>query len=81
MIFFTMDSLNADLVADYTTGGMTDGALQPKRASGETGIVAASAASAALPMRGNKKGSSRDLGEVEVDRQGAGKLAVSKHTT
>ncbi|MGU5558641.1 DUF4158 domain-containing protein, partial [Aeromonas caviae] len=26
-------------------------------------------------------GSSRDLGEVEVDRQGAGKLAVSKHTT
>ncbi|WP_234925199.1 hypothetical protein, partial [Aeromonas caviae] len=30
---------------------------------------------------GNKKGSSRDLGEVEVDRQGAGKLAVSKHTT
>ncbi|MGL6472649.1 hypothetical protein ACSZNS_16305, partial [Aeromonas caviae] len=29
----------------------------------------------------NKKGSSRDLGEVEVDRQGAGKLAVSKHTT
>ncbi|MFV7560410.1 hypothetical protein ACNPAA_00995, partial [Aeromonas sp. PS2Canimalfood6] len=28
-----------------------------------------------------KKGSSRDLGEVEVDRQGAGKLAVSKHTT
>ncbi|MFQ2891719.1 hypothetical protein ACK3Y9_19210, partial [Aeromonas caviae] len=24
-------------------------------------------------------GSSRDLGEVEVDRQGAGKLAVSKH--
>ncbi|WP_223930524.1 hypothetical protein, partial [Aeromonas caviae] len=32
-------------------------------------------------LRGNKKGSSRDLGEVEVDRQGAGKLAVSKHTT
>ncbi|MFM5793114.1 hypothetical protein ACET6V_20375, partial [Aeromonas caviae] len=30
---------------------------------------------------GTKKGSSRDLGEVEVDRQGAGKLAVSKHTT
>ncbi|MFM4898118.1 hypothetical protein ACEUCT_15660, partial [Aeromonas caviae] len=30
---------------------------------------------------GRKKGSSRDLGEVEVDRQGAGKLAVSKHTT
>ncbi|MFM5176244.1 hypothetical protein ACEUAO_12655, partial [Aeromonas caviae] len=30
---------------------------------------------------GIKKGSSRDLGEVEVDRQGAGKLAVSKHTT
>lgn len=30
---------------------------------------------------GLKKGSSRDLGEVEVDRQGAGKLAVSKHTT
>ena len=28
-----------------------------------------------------KKGSSRDLGEVEVDRQGAGKLAVAKHTT
>ncbi|MFM5280460.1 hypothetical protein, partial [Aeromonas caviae] len=28
-----------------------------------------------------KRGSSRDLGEVEVDRQGAGKLAVSKHTT
>ncbi|WP_223920036.1 hypothetical protein, partial [Aeromonas caviae] len=31
--------------------------------------------------RPKKKGSSRDLGEVEVDRQGAGKLAVSKHTT
>ncbi|MGL6547308.1 hypothetical protein ACSZM6_21820, partial [Aeromonas caviae] len=30
---------------------------------------------------GQKNGSSRDLGEVEVDRQGAGKLAVSKHTT
>ncbi|WP_279603903.1 sigma factor, partial [Aeromonas caviae] len=30
---------------------------------------------------GFKFGSSRDLGEVEVDRQGAGKLAVSKHTT
>ncbi|MFQ2691742.1 hypothetical protein ACK3ZE_12765, partial [Aeromonas caviae] len=29
---------------------------------------------------GQKNGSSRDLGEVEVDRQGAGKLAVSKHT-
>ncbi|MBP4034331.1 hypothetical protein, partial [Aeromonas sp. PrichA-15] len=29
----------------------------------------------------DKFGSSRDLGEVEVDRQGAGKLAVSKHTT
>ncbi|WP_354004569.1 zinc ribbon domain-containing protein, partial [Aeromonas caviae] len=29
----------------------------------------------------NILGSSRDLGEVEVDRQGAGKLAVSKHTT
>ncbi|MFQ2694390.1 hypothetical protein ACK3ZQ_06410, partial [Aeromonas caviae] len=30
---------------------------------------------------GQMLGSSRDLGEVEVDRQGAGKLAVSKHTT
>ncbi|MBP4034121.1 hypothetical protein, partial [Aeromonas sp. PrichA-15] len=28
-----------------------------------------------------KKGSSRDPGKVEVDRQGAGKLVVSKHTT
>ncbi|OCW47448.1 hypothetical protein A6763_00285 [Aeromonas caviae] len=56
MIFFTMDSLNADLVADYTTGGMTDGARLPKRASGETGMVAAIAASAALTTRGNKKG-------------------------
>ena len=28
-------------------------------------------------QQGNKLGSSRDLGEVEVDRQGAGKLAVS----
>ncbi|MDH0435962.1 hypothetical protein N7366_22570 [Aeromonas caviae] len=28
-----------------------------------------------------KYGSSRDPGKVEVDRQGAGKLAVSKHTT
>ncbi|WP_323921343.1 PAS domain-containing protein, partial [Aeromonas caviae] len=28
-----------------------------------------------------KSGSSRDPGKVEVDRQGAGKLAVSKHTT
>ena len=27
------------------------------------------------------QGSSRDLGKVEVDRQGAGKLAVAKHTT
>ncbi|MFQ2826631.1 hypothetical protein ACK3Y7_07255, partial [Aeromonas caviae] len=38
---------------------------------------------AATHQRGTakKKGSSRDLGEVEVDRQGAGKLAVSKHTT
>ncbi|MEI4992525.1 hypothetical protein U1740_19770, partial [Aeromonas caviae] len=35
----------------------------------------------APPQEGDKKGSSRDLGEVEVDRQGAGKLAVSKHTT
>ncbi|WP_244081533.1 hypothetical protein, partial [Aeromonas caviae] len=26
-------------------------------------------------------GSSRDPGKVEVDRQGAGKLVVSKHTT
>ncbi|MGU5721317.1 hypothetical protein, partial [Aeromonas hydrophila] len=37
---------------------------------------------ACLPARcavtGQKNGSSRDLGEVEVDRQGAGKLAVSK---
>ncbi|WP_270807972.1 hypothetical protein, partial [Aeromonas sp. QDB25] len=33
------------------------------------------------PETGNKKGSSRDPGKVEVDRQGAGKLAVSKHTT
>ena len=33
------------------------------------------------PRLSDKKGSSRDLGEVEVDRQGAGKLAVSKHTT
>ncbi|MCJ7931250.1 hypothetical protein, partial [Aeromonas sp. LsrichE-8G] len=30
---------------------------------------------------GNKKGSSRDPGKVEVDRQGAGKLVVAKHTT
>ncbi|WP_234925238.1 hypothetical protein, partial [Aeromonas caviae] len=28
-----------------------------------------------------KKGSSRDPGKVEVDRQGAGKLVVAKHTT
>ncbi|MGS3130445.1 hypothetical protein ACB295_14715 [Aeromonas caviae] len=69
MIFFTMDSLNADLVADYTTGGMTDGARLPKRASGETGMVAASAASAALPTRGNKKGSSRLSGEGRLDFQ------------
>ncbi|WP_244057488.1 hypothetical protein, partial [Aeromonas caviae] len=34
-----------------------------------------------LSQSSEKKGSSRDLGEVEVDRQGAGKLAVSKHTT
>ncbi|MFQ2891847.1 hypothetical protein ACK3Y9_19880, partial [Aeromonas caviae] len=33
------------------------------------------------PQHAIKNGSSRDLGEVEVDRQGAGKLAVSKHTT
>ncbi|MGU5646695.1 hypothetical protein [Aeromonas caviae] len=35
----------------------------------------------ALIHQGLFLGSSRDLGEVEVDRQGAGKLAVSKHTT
>ncbi|WP_223924838.1 nucleoside hydrolase, partial [Aeromonas caviae] len=28
-----------------------------------------------------KYGSSRDPGKVEVDRQGAGKLVVAKHTT
>ncbi|WP_270807388.1 hypothetical protein, partial [Aeromonas sp. QDB25] len=38
------------------------------------------ASRSALPA-GIKKGSSRDPGKVEVDRQGAGKLAVSKHTT
>ncbi|MEA9443397.1 hypothetical protein VCX45_22390, partial [Aeromonas caviae] len=30
---------------------------------------------------GQKNGSSRDPGKVEVDRQGAGKLVVAKHTT
>ncbi|QHE44678.1 hypothetical protein GO992_16540 [Aeromonas salmonicida subsp. salmonicida] len=40
MIFFTMDSLNADPVADYTTGDGADGPLYPKRENGETGMVA-----------------------------------------
>ncbi|WP_270670289.1 hypothetical protein, partial [Aeromonas sp. QDB04] len=33
------------------------------------------------PMAAIKKGSSRDPGKVEVDRQSAGKLVVAKHTT
>ncbi|WP_219813028.1 hypothetical protein, partial [Aeromonas sp. ASNIH6] len=44
-------------------------------------ISKSAGAAHAPPCAAQKNGSSRDLGEVEVDRQGAGKLAVSKHTT
>ncbi|ATL97244.1 hypothetical protein CK910_01150 [Aeromonas sp. CA23] len=36
-----MDSLNADPVTDYTTGGVADGPRRPKPDRGETGMVAA----------------------------------------
>ncbi|MEI4942460.1 hypothetical protein U1710_11750, partial [Aeromonas caviae] len=36
---------------------------------------------ASVGRAGKKIGSSRDPGKVEVDRQGAGKLVVAKHTT
>ncbi|MEI4942423.1 hypothetical protein U1710_11565, partial [Aeromonas caviae] len=58
-------------MADILTANRVNG--EPRGRRGPSGGRAAG--------RRQKKGSSRDPGKVEVDRQGAGKLVVAKHTT